>query len=130
MFEFINAFCKEKAQIIILPLAIIVGAVLFVAPALAVEREGFNGPGPDLVTVSKAKTMWDDSNVVLKGCIVKSLGDEMYLFQDASGTVEVEIDHDIWRGQTIKPDDVVIISGEVEKSWFSTSIDVSSIAKQ
>lgn len=91
---------------------------------------GFSGPGPDLVTVQQAMQMRDDSRVTLKGNIIKSLGDEDYLFQDATGTIQVEIDHEVWRGQNIGPQDLVVISGEVDKDWNHTSVDVSTLVKQ
>ena len=57
---------------------------------------GFSGPGPGLLTVEQAKGMSDDSYVAVKGSIVQQLGDEKYLFKDATGTITVEIDHDVW----------------------------------
>jgi len=91
---------------------------------------GFNGPGPALLTVQQALEMRDDARVSVKGNIVGSLGDEAYTFKDATGTIEVDIDNEVWRGQTIAPEDVVVISGEVDKEWNHASIDVSSISKQ
>lgn len=91
---------------------------------------GFSGPGPALSTAAEALKMKDDVPVSLKGKIVKNLGDEKYLFQDSSGSIEVEIDGDIWRGQNITPEDVVVISGEIDKDWNHTSVDVSTIQKQ
>ena len=102
--------------------------ILLSGDAYARNAGGFNGPGPDLVTVKEALSMGDDARVSLKGNIVKNLGDEEYTFQDATGTIEVEIDDDIWRGRTVGPEDVVIISGEVDKDWRSTTIDVSSLS--
>ena len=98
--------------------------------ALAAERGGFSGPGPALVTVKQALEMPDDAKVTLKGKIVKSLGDDSYVFQDATGTIEVEIDHDVWRGQNITPEDVVVITGEMDKDWNHKAIDVSSLTKE
>ena len=91
---------------------------------------GFTGPGPSLATVQQAQGMGDDTRVSLKGNIVNSLGDEAYTFKDATGTIEVDIDNEIWRGQTINPEDVVTISGEIDREWNHTSVDVSSVVKQ
>ena len=90
---------------------------------------GFSGPGPDLVTVQQALAMRDDARVSLQGSITRSLGDETYIFVDATGSIEVEIDHRVWRGQQITPQDVVVISGEVDREWNHVSIDVSSVVK-
>ncbi len=91
---------------------------------------GFSGPGPGLLTVEQAKGMSDDSYVAVKGSIVQQLGDEKYLFKDATGTITVEIDHDVWMGQNIGPQDVVEIHGELDKDLFSAEIDVDRIVKQ
>ena len=91
---------------------------------------GFSGPGPDVVTVKQALEMRDDARLSLRGKIVKNLGDETYLFQDATGTIEVEIDHEVWRGLNVTPGDAVVISGEVDRDWTHRSIDVSSIVKE
>lgn len=88
---------------------------------------GFQGPGVAPSTVAEALKMKDDTPVVLIGQIEKSLGHEKYQFKDASGTVTVEIDDDDWRGVDVKPQDVVIIKGEVDKDMFSTEIDVDSV---
>ena len=98
--------------------------------ALAAERGGFSGPGPALVTLKQALEMPDDANVTLKGKIVKILGDDSYVFQDATGTIEVEIDHGVWRGQNITPEDVVVITGGMDKDWNHKAIDVSSLTKE
>lgn len=90
---------------------------------------GFYGPGPALVTVQQAMGMRDDTPVTLRGHIVQSLGDEDYLFKDATGTIRVEIDHELWAGIQISPNDLVEIQGEVEKEWNKTEVDVARIIK-
>ena len=79
------------------------------------------------MTVAKAKTLKDDTYVSLKGNILSKTGDEKYLFQDKTGTIEIEIDDDNWRGVEVGPNDTVIIEGEVDKDWNKVSIDVNSI---
>ncbi|CAK7033066.1 MAG: Protein YgiW [Desulfovibrio sp.] len=91
---------------------------------------GYTGPGPQVVTVEQAKGMRDDAPVALKGYIVQNLGNEDYLFKDATGTITVEIDHDKWAGQNIGPDDLVQLYGEVDKDWSGVEIDVDRVVKQ
>ncbi|SBW08896.1 Protein YgiW [uncultured delta proteobacterium] len=90
---------------------------------------GFSGPGVAPVTVKDAATMRDDAYVVLRGAITQHLGKDKYLFQDATGTIRIEIDHDKWSGQTVTPSDTVEIHGEVDKDWNSVEIDVDRIVK-
>ncbi len=94
------------------------------------EGGGYTGPGPALSTVSQAKEMRDDTPVTLRGYIIRHLGDERYVFKDNTGTVNVEIDHKRWRGQSVGPNDLVEISGEVEKDWTELEIDVKSVVKK
>lgn len=91
---------------------------------------GFSGPGPVAVSVKQALEMRDDTKVTLRGNIVQYLGDDKYLFRDATGSVRVEIDDDEWEGQTVSPEDTVELYGEVDKDWNSVEIDVKRLRKQ
>ena len=91
---------------------------------------GYTGPGPALSTVEQAKNMRDDSHVTLRGHIVQHLGGERYVFKDNTGTINVEIDNKRWQGQTVGPNDLVEISGELDKEWRELEIDVKKIVKQ
>ncbi|MBQ7127835.1 MAG: NirD/YgiW/YdeI family stress tolerance protein, partial [Alphaproteobacteria bacterium] len=55
--------------------------------------------------------------------------DEMYLFEDSTGTIRVEIDDDELRGQTITPTDTVKLYGEVDRGIFTTEIDINYVEK-
>ena len=89
---------------------------------------GFQGPGVEATTIQNALNMKDDTNVRLVGTIEKSLGDEKYMFKDATGEIIVEIDNDLWQGRTITPNDTVEIAGDVDKEWNrKTKIDVDSL---
>jgi uncharacterized protein (TIGR00156 family) len=89
---------------------------------------GFSGPGVAPVTVRQAMTMRDDGYVILRGNITRHLGKNTYLFTDATGDIHVEIDPDRWGGQTVTPQDVVEVYGEIDKDWNSVEIDVDRIS--
>ena len=113
------------------------------APVLAAQQGGFSGPttttqsqsggfvGPNgsITTVASAKALRDDAWVTLRGNIVERISDDLYVFKDATGTVNVDIDHKRWNGVTVTPQDVVEIQGEVDKDWNSVEIDVKQISK-
>lgn len=88
---------------------------------------GFVGPGPAVIGTAQVKEMRDDANVSLRGNIVQHLGGDDYLFRDATGTVQVEIDHNKWNGRKVTPTDVVVLHGEVDKDLFSVSVDVDQV---
>lgn len=90
---------------------------------------GFTGPGGGTATVESAKSMRDDAWVTLRGNIVERLSDDVYTFKDASGTINVDIDHKRWNGVTVGPQDLVEIQGEVDKDWNSVEIDVKQVTK-
>ena len=89
---------------------------------------GFTGPSM-VVTVEQAKSLKDDAKVTLRGTIESHIGGENYIFKDATGTIEVEIDSRRWAGQTISATDRVEIFGEIDKDWNSIEIDVKRIRK-
>ena len=93
------------------------------------QKGGFIGPGGSVTTVENAKSLRDDTWVTLRGKIVQRISDDLYKFQDASGTVNVDIDHKRWNGLTVTPQDTVEIQGEVDKDWNSVEIDVKQITK-
>ncbi|MCL6398754.1 YgiW/YdeI family stress tolerance OB fold protein [Pectobacterium versatile] len=98
-------------------------------PAVGTHQGGFIDQQSSLTTVDKAKDLRDDSWVTLSGNIEKRIGDENYLFRDATGTMEVEIDHKRWNGQMVSPTDKVEIQGELDKDFNSVELDVKHIRK-
>lgn len=120
---------KSKVQRTILP--VVFALSLFLTASQIFAQGGFQGPSIQKNTVEQALKMSDDAHVTLRGQIVQSLGDERYLFRDATGSITVEIDDDDWRSLTVTPKDTVIISGEIDKEWFGRDIevDVDSIRK-
>ena len=88
-------------------------------------------PGTEtIVTVKQVMEMRDDVPVIVQGRIVQRIGDEMYLFEDNTGSIRVEIDDDDWRGQTVTPTDTVKLYGEVDRGIFKTEIDIDYVEKQ
>lgn len=108
-----------------------ISMIICISASLAQTGGGFAGPGSasSATTVQQALSMRDDSPVVLTGKIVSSLGDEKYLFRDATGEIIIEIDDDEWRGITVTPDTTLEIVGEVDKEFMDkTKIDVDSFS--
>ena len=120
-----NKFITASAFVVALGLSTSALASGFTGPQ---QAGGFQGPGIAPSSVAEAQKLNDDTPVVLVGQIEKSLGDEKYLFKDASGSVTVEIDNEDWRGVTVTPKDTFDIQGEIDKDFFKTEIDVDSVA--
>ena len=83
-----------------------------------------DGATPMNVTpVKSAVELPDDSKVIIEGYIVKKLRDELYLFKDSSGEVEIEIDDEDFRNIKVTSDDKIRIKAEVDKDFTSTSLE-------
>ncbi|MCI4424734.1 YgiW/YdeI family stress tolerance OB fold protein [Klebsiella variicola] len=93
------------------------------------QAGGFTSPSGAVTTVANAKSLRDDTWVTLRGKITERISDDLYKFQDASGVINVDIDHKRWNGVTVGPQDTVEIQGEVDKDWNSVEIDVKQIRK-
>ena len=99
------------------------------AQAASQNNGGFNGPNTmTIMTVEQAQGLTDETAVVLQGNIQKSLGDDMYLFSDGTGTFNVEIDEGDWNGINVNPDDVILIQGEIDRDGNVVSIDVDEVS--
>ena len=91
-------------------------------------RGGFQGPGLTVMTVSEALKLNDDAPVKLSGKIEKSLGNEKYLFKDATGSITIEIDNEDWNGVNATPDTEIIITGEIDKDMLrDAEVDVDMV---
>ena len=97
-----------------------VGATAETAKPSAGAKGGFVGGAETIVTVKQVNEMRDDVPVIVKGHIVQRMGEDNYLFEDATGSITVEIDDDEWRGQTVTPEDTVKLYGEVDRGIFKT----------
>ncbi|HNP60448.1 MAG TPA: NirD/YgiW/YdeI family stress tolerance protein [Nitrospirales bacterium] len=88
----------------------------------------FQGPGtPGITSISAAQEAVDDSWVVLSGTILRQVGEERYLFRDPTGTMIVEIDHEDWGNVTANPETILRVSGEIDRAWGTTEIEVKQI---
>ena len=82
---------------------------------------------PTYWSVMEVVSLPDDSPVTMRGRITKNMGDNVYVFEDSSGTIMLEIDEEDWNGKTVRVDDVVTVYGTVDKGSDYTEIDVTSI---
>mgnify|MGYP002509237565 CR=1 FL=1 len=107
-----------------------------IATAAVASSETLNQPVVNqaafaqVTTVKQALGMKDDSNVQLKGYVVKAVGDEKYQFRDSTGSITVEIDDELWQGKPISAKTPVTIIGEVDidyKPAKRVEIDVEQL---
>ncbi len=81
-----------------------------------VATGGFSGPGPREITqADQVKNAPDEAPCVLVGNIVEQIRHDKYTFQDASGTVVVEIENKIFGNNEVTPQTKVKLVGEVDR---------------
>lgn len=90
---------------------------------------GFNGGAAGITTVKMAleNQYGEDTPVVLTGNILKSLGDEKYLFADSTGRIRVEIDREDWGGLNVTPSTKIMLYGEIDMKRSGKEIDVDYV---
>ena len=105
---------------------VLIGGVLVASVVTAWAQ--FQGPHEaSLTTVATAQEAADDSWVTLTGKILRQVSSERYLFQDATGTMIIEIDQEDWRQVRVNPETVIRISGEVDRDWTTTELEVEMV---
>ena len=88
-----------------------------------------NNTQPAVWTVTEVVSLPDDTPVVMRGRITKNMGNNIFVFEDSSGTIMMEIDEESWNGNTVRVDDIVTVYGNVDKGSNYTEVDVESIVK-
>lgn len=96
----------------------------FSAKAASMDSDNSNKP---VSQVSDVKNMADDTMVYIQGYLIQNLGNEMYTFQDDSGTLTVEIDDDLMNNNMYSPTALVWIAAEVDKQGDIVSLDAEEI---
>lgn len=84
----------------------------------------------EVVTVEQVRNMTDNSPVIIQGYLLRKNGENSYVFQDTTGTINLEIDEEDWGGITVTPNDFVEVWGEVDRNGSSMiEVDVSAMKK-
>lgn len=109
--------------------AVALASLFGTAPTMA-QTGGFTGPGSNQAgTVAQLKTLPDDAHIVLTGNIVRNIRGDHYEFKDATGSVELEIDHKYWIGQNVNTENTVQLVVEVDKDLLKTEYEVKAPVK-
>lgn len=94
------------------------------ANSLGVAPQGFNNTINSVSDV--LKNGYDDQYVTLKGRLTNYLGRDRYEFTDTNGgKIEVELDDD-YNWSHITKDQLIQITGKIDKDIFSTVIEVKN----
>ncbi|HII3829373.1 TPA: NirD/YgiW/YdeI family stress tolerance protein [Pasteurella multocida] len=89
------------------------------------------GPNAGINSVRAALNAQDDMPVSIEGYIVRQIDGDEFIFRDVAGSeIRIDVSDRAWNGQTIQPNDLIIIQGKVDKEWNKTDIDVKNIIKK
>ena len=108
-------------------------AVLLSVGALGAQAEFVDTPSgtslknENITTVERARRLADDTHVVLEGRITGRAGTpntEEYFFEDATGSIKVKINSDVWRVQSVSPKNTVRLYGEVDQNHFNKTVEI------
>ena len=92
------------------------------------QAGGFTGQR-HVLTVQQALGLRDDTPVVLQGRIIRALGNNRYLFTDDTGTITLEIERRAWGSLLVDENDLVEVSGEIDREWNRVEVEVNRIQK-
>ncbi len=95
------------------------------------SKQGFKGKSAasSISSIKDVLGMYDDQIAVIKGNIVNQISDDKYLFRDKSGEMVVEIDYKYWNGLEVTEEDVLELTGKVDKDYNGVTLDVFRVEK-
>jgi uncharacterized protein (TIGR00156 family) len=100
------------------------------APDPALSPGGFKGPQLQTTTVAQALKAGDDTDVILKGRIVRPIGREKFIFKDDTGEAAIDVAV-IWMGNPdrFRVGAEIMVFGDVDKDPNGdVEINVTKIA--
>ncbi len=74
---------------------------------------------PVSTTVESTKSIWEGSAVVLEGYLIEQLEDTIYLFQDSTGRIKVNIEYSDFEFLSFDDETKVKLQGKVDVLWPS-----------
>ena len=89
-----------------------------------------NNTMTEVMTVEQVRGLADNTPVIIRGYLLRQNGENSYVFQDSTGTINLEIEDADWGGLAVSPDEYIEIWGEVDKNGMSmVEVDVSAMKK-
>lgn len=132
MLETHNKQPKEKTmkKVSIIAVMGVIASVSAYAGSGNTANNNTNNNMMEVVTVEQVRGMADNSPVIIQGYLLRKNGENSYVFQDTTGTINLEIDEEDWGGMTVTPNDFVEVWGEVDRNGSSMiEVDVSAMKK-
>ena len=122
---------KKVSVLAVLALMPVCGAIA--GPGMKINNMNnnntMNNNQPTYWSVMEVMSLPDNAPVAMRGRITQNMGDSVYIFEDSSGTIMMEIDEEDWNGNTVRVNYIVTVYGNVDKGYNYLEIDVNSVEK-
>ncbi|MGG7448042.1 YdeI family stress tolerance OB fold protein [Kosakonia oryzendophytica] len=82
------------------------------------------------MTIQQAKALHDGASVSLRGNLVEREGKDVYLFRDKTDQIQLDIPMAVFDGKSISPDELVGVSGSLDKKQQPVRVRVTHFQKQ
>lgn len=82
------------------------------------------------MTIDKLQDMHDGASVSLRGNLVKKEGEDIYTLRDKTGEIQAYIPKAVFEGKSISPDDLVGVSGSLDKKQQPARIKVTHFRQE
>lgn len=125
-----NKECKKISVMAVL--GVIASTAAFAGSGNMAKHNNMNNNNTmtEVMTIEQVRGLSDNSPVIVRGYLLRQNGENSYVFQDNTGTINVEISAEDWGGMNVAPSDYVELWGEVDKNGASmVEIDVSAMKK-
>ena len=120
--------CKKLSVVAVL--GVVASTAAFAGSGNMAHNNANNNTMTEVMTIEQVRGLSDNSPVIVRGYLLRQNGENSYVFQDNTGTINVEIDEMDWNGMNVAPSDYVELWGEVDKNGASMiEIDVSAMKK-
>lgn len=81
----------------------------------------------DVLKIKNVLKMNNGCIIIVKGHILKQIGEKEFLFSDGTDEIKVKIDDNLWTNFTVTAKTEVILKGKLNKDLHFIKIDTESI---
>ncbi|WP_342323143.1 YdeI family stress tolerance OB fold protein [Kosakonia sp. BYX6] len=82
------------------------------------------------MTIQQAKGLHDGASISLRGNLVEKQGEDLYVFRDKTDQIQAYIPMALFDGKSLSPDELIGISGSLDKKQQPARIRVTHFQKQ
>lgn len=99
------------------------------APPAEDQKDGYRAvtDNQQLTATHQLAQLSTGTWVTLQGNIIRQTGKKTWELRDRTGTVQLQIDDEVWQGQEVKPDDLISVNGTLLHHGKSLLVDVKKL---